>query len=60
MGDIPGGKSVQVTYNIKIPKQAAAGEYLLPLTISYQYLAGAEAECRRPDRIPPIKQKRWS
>ncbi len=42
VGDLPGGKSVQVTYNVKIPKQAAAGEYLLPLTISYQYLAGAE------------------
>ena len=42
MGDLPGGKSVQVIYTIKIPKQAAAGEYLLPLTISYQYLAGAE------------------
>ena len=42
MGDLPGGKSVQVIYTIKIPKQAAAGEYLLPLTISYQFLAGAE------------------
>jgi hypothetical protein len=42
VGDIPGGKSVLVTYTIKIPKQAAAGEYLLPLAISYQYLAGAE------------------
>jgi hypothetical protein len=42
MGDLPGGKSVQMIYNIKIPKQAAAGEYLLPLAITYQYLAGAE------------------
>ena len=42
VGDIPGGKTVQVVYNIKIPKEAAAGEYQLPLTISYQYLAGAE------------------
>jgi hypothetical protein len=42
VGDLPGGKSVQVTYTIKIPKQATAGEYLLPLTITYQYLAGAE------------------
>ncbi len=42
MGDVPGGKSVLVTYTIKIPKQAAAGKYLLPLAINYQYLAGAE------------------
>jgi hypothetical protein len=42
MGDIPGGKSVLVTYPVKIPRLAAAGEYLLPLAISYQYLAGAE------------------
>jgi len=42
MGDLPGGKSIQVTYNIKIPKQAASGQYLLPLAITYQYLAGAE------------------
>jgi hypothetical protein len=42
VGDLTGGKSVQVVYNIKIPKQAASGEYILPLSISYQYLAGAE------------------
>ena len=42
VGDLPGGKSVQVVYQVKIPKQAAAGKYLLPLTISYQYLADAE------------------
>jgi len=42
VGDLLGGKSVQVIYNIKIPKQATAGEYLLPVTISYQYLADAE------------------
>ena len=42
VGDLPGGKSIQVIYNIKIPKQATAGEYLIPLTITYQYLADAE------------------
>jgi hypothetical protein len=42
VGDLLGGKSVQVTYNVKIPKQAASGEYYIPLTITYQYLAGAE------------------
>jgi hypothetical protein len=42
VGDLPGGKSTQVIYSLKIPKQAAAGEYLIPLTIRYQYLAGAE------------------
>lgn len=42
VGDLPGGKSSLVTYSIKIPKQAVAGEYLLPLTITYQYLADAE------------------
>ncbi len=42
VGDLLGGKSVQVIYNIKIPKQADAGECLVPLTITYQYLAGAE------------------
>ena len=31
-----------MTYNVKIPKQAAAGEYSIPLTITYQYLAGRE------------------
>lgn len=42
VGDLPGGKSVQVIFNIKIPKQAAKGKYSLPLTIVYQYLASAE------------------
>ena len=42
VGDLPGGKGTQVIYSLKIPKQATAGEYLIPLTISYQYLAGAE------------------
>jgi len=42
VGDLPGGKGTQVIYSLKIPKQATAGEYFIPLTISYQYLAGAE------------------
>ena len=42
VGDIGGGKSVQVAFVAKIDENAPAGEYLLPLVIEYTYLRTAE------------------
>jgi len=42
VGDIAGGKSVQVPFVAKIDENAAAGEYLLPLVLQYTYLRNAE------------------
>lgn len=42
VGDIAGGKSIQVPYNVKIDENAPAGEYVLPLVLQYTYLRNAE------------------
>ena len=42
VGDIAGGKSVQVPFVAKIDENAAAGGYLLPLVLQYTYLRNAE------------------
>ena len=42
LGDIAGGKSIQAVFNIKIPRDATSGDYYLPLSVEYQYLASAE------------------
>jgi hypothetical protein len=42
VGDIAGGRSVQVPFIAKIDENAAAGEYLLPLVLQYTYLRNAE------------------
>lgn len=42
VGDIGGGKSVQVTFVTKIDENAPAGAYVLPLVLDYTYLRTAE------------------
>ncbi|MCQ8894286.1 MAG: S-layer protein [Methanolinea sp.] len=42
VGDIPGGKSAVVAFTVKVPTDAAAGNYTLPLTVHYKYLKYAE------------------
>lgn len=42
VGDIPGGKSATASFAVKITSDAAAGKYLLPLTVRYTYLSSAE------------------
>jgi hypothetical protein len=42
VGDIPGGKSATASFAVKITSDAAAGTYLLPLTVKYTYLSSAE------------------
>jgi hypothetical protein len=42
VGDIAGGKRVQVPFIAKIDETAPAGEYLLPLVLQYTYLRDAE------------------
>jgi len=42
VGDIPGGKTVTVSFAAKIPSDAPAGNYTLPLRIQYSYLKNAE------------------
>ena len=42
VGDILGGKSVQVPFIVKVDPDAPAGDYVLPLLISYTYLRSAE------------------
>jgi hypothetical protein len=42
VGDIEGGKSIQVAFIATIDENAAAGEYLLPLVLQYTYLLNAE------------------
>ncbi|HOB60028.1 MAG TPA: S-layer protein, partial [Methanoregulaceae archaeon] len=42
VGDIGGGKSVQVTFLAKVDENAPAGAYILPLVLEYTYLRNAE------------------
>jgi hypothetical protein len=42
VGDIAGGKSIQVSFIAKIDENAPAGEYILPLVLQYTYLRNAE------------------
>jgi len=42
VGDIEGGKSIQVSFIATVDENAAAGEYLLPLVLQYTYLLNAE------------------
>jgi len=42
VGDIPGGKTVTVSFAAKIPADAPAGNYTLPLLVQYSYLKTAE------------------
>ena len=42
VGDIQGGKNVPFSFNIKIPKDTPSGNYVLPMDVTYQYLASAE------------------
>jgi hypothetical protein len=44
IGDIPGGKSAQASFLIKIPSETPGGTFSLPLHLSYTYLAMAEQE----------------
>jgi hypothetical protein len=42
VGDMTGGKSVPLVFNIKIPKDTRSRNYTLPLDVTYTYLASAE------------------
>jgi hypothetical protein len=42
VGDIQGGKNVPVTFSIKIPRDTPSGSYVIPMDVTYQYLASAE------------------
>jgi hypothetical protein len=42
IGDVKGGTSVPVNFNVKIPRNASAGTYNLPLNIRYTYLYEAD------------------
>ncbi|MCX6693765.1 MAG: S-layer protein [Methanomicrobiales archaeon] len=42
VGDILGGGSVVVSFLVKVPTDASAGMYELPLSLSYEYLREAE------------------
>jgi hypothetical protein len=42
LGDVKGAGSVNAVFSIKIKSDAAAGSYLLPLTLNYTYLYQAE------------------
>ncbi len=42
IGDIQGGNNIQSQFNVKILQDAHAGEYFLPMALSYTYLARAE------------------
>ncbi len=44
IGDIAGGKSVQVSFATKVNSNAQAGTYNLPLHIRYTYLSSAEQQ----------------
>lgn len=41
-GDIPGGKTAAVSFSVKVPADAMAGDYILPLSVHYVYLKTAE------------------
>ena len=38
LGDIKSGDVVQATFPVTVPDSASTGSYLLPLTVSYQYM----------------------
>ena len=42
LGDVKGAGSVNAVFSIKIKSDAAAGSYMLPLTLNYTYLYQAE------------------
>jgi hypothetical protein len=42
IGDLKGGTSTLVNFNVKIPRNATAGTYDLPLNVRYTYLWNAE------------------
>jgi len=42
VGDIPGGETASVAFTVKIPADAVAGNYTLPLKVTYLYLKNAE------------------
>jgi hypothetical protein len=42
VGDIPGGASVPVSFSARVREGAPAGDYLLPLSVSYSYLYDTE------------------
>lgn len=42
IGDIAGGKTTTVTFQVKVPSDATAGTYNLPLQVNYLYLKNAE------------------
>ncbi|MCU0632293.1 MAG: S-layer protein [Methanolinea sp.] len=42
VGDIPGGETATVSFAVKIPADAMAGNYTLPLHVHYLYLKYAE------------------
>lgn len=42
VGDIAGGGTASVAFTVKIPADAAAGDYTLPLQVQYLYLKTAE------------------
>jgi hypothetical protein len=44
IGDIAGGKSVQVSFAAKVNSNAQAGTYNLPLRVRYTYLSSAEQQ----------------
>ena len=41
IGDLAGGSTALVNFNVKIPRDAAAGTYVLPLYVDYTYLREA-------------------
>ncbi|NLV26806.1 MAG: S-layer protein [Methanomicrobiales archaeon] len=43
-GDIAGSEMKPVTFDIRVPDDAKAGQYSLPVTIDYTYLGNAEQE----------------
>lgn len=44
VGDIKGSEVKPVTFDIRIPDEAKAGSYLLPVVLDYTYLGNAEQE----------------
>jgi hypothetical protein len=44
IGDLPGGASKMVSFEVKISSDAQAGSYTLPLMVEYTYLYSAESE----------------
>lgn len=44
IGDLSGGSTRSVAFNVKIAEDALAGDYVIPLTLQYTYLYSAESE----------------